>query len=93
MKRPSRGPTLDVGRSRELTEWTNFQLAIAEAAGVGRINLRQGWKLPGMFKELPEGDRHLGLRTGHELVAEYETLHAEEDPDLTEAEELRWARS
>jgi hypothetical protein len=41
-----------VRRRREFTEFTNFQLAVADSAGTDRLNLRQGRMLLRMFKEL-----------------------------------------
>jgi hypothetical protein len=68
-----------VRRRREFTEFTNFQLAVADSAGTDRLNLRQGRMLLRMFKELPPPPPGAPARSGGELIALYEQLHAGDD--------------
>jgi hypothetical protein len=77
---------LVTGRKREMVEFTNFQLAVADQLGTDRLNLRQGRMLLRMFEQLPAGDPNRPARRGEELVELYEYLHAEEpDDELDEA--------
>lgn len=79
------------GRTREMREFSKFQIEVAERAGAQRLTLRQGKILLGMFEEIPPGDPKQPPRSGAELVALYDELHPvdeEEDDDEDEDHEL-----
>jgi hypothetical protein len=69
-------------RRREFVEFTNFELAVAEEAGVDRLNLRQGYGLLRMFKEIPPPAPGEGVRSGQQLLRLYSALHDEDENDL-----------
>lgn len=80
---------LITGRKRQMAEYTNFQLAVADEAGADRLNLRQGRILLRMYEELPPPRPGEPARSGDELVALYNELH----PDNEQAEPESAARA
>jgi len=74
------------GRRRELTEFSNFQVAAVQMLGADRLTLRASKRLLAMFEEPPPPTPGEGPRSGEELIALYEELHREETEALKQQE-------
>jgi len=69
------------GRRRELTEFTNFELAIADSVGADRLTLRAGKKVLDAFHELSPPAEGEPPRSGEELIALYNQMHPDEQDE------------
>lgn len=74
-----------LGRRREYTEVTNFAVAVADAIGAERMNLRATWTVMNMYNELPKRERGQPTRSGAELVELYEEHHPYDEWEMDEA--------
>jgi hypothetical protein len=70
-----------VRRRREFNEFMNFQLAVVDAVGTDRLNLRQGRRLLRMFEELPPPQPGAPPRSGADLLDLYDVMHPDDEDD------------